>query len=350
MILPLQNGFDGRPRKVPHIAAANAGLVWNKFFDRWSISRKDRKFGIHEDSDKRSEKFNWINTFCDVPGIGDGTALKRAADRIAKIARHSIAISLDHASTEHPRPFINTSRFVTGLGLTHPVENGFVWHHTLGVPYFPGSSVKGMIRAWADHWGMAHPDDAEKKKIVEHLFGTTDGMGALIVFDALPLKPVQLICEILTPHDGGWRLKGPLLDEKTGIILSPGDWHDPVPVPFLAVDKGQTFQFALGATRKAKEGDVEKGYALLTQALEFIGIGAKTASGFGLFEPKSPFDVGVRVRVSETVANKKFQGQSASIMARHQNGMWKVKLGAPGAVGGSEFYFAESDLMVINEP
>jgi len=33
-------------------------------------------------------------------------------------------------------------RFVSGLGRSRPVENGFVWHHTLGVPYLPGSSIR----------------------------------------------------------------------------------------------------------------------------------------------------------------------------------------------------------------
>ena len=44
--------------------------------------------------------------------------------------------------------FTSTSRFVTGLGRSHPVENGFAWRPTLGTPYLPGSSVKGMARAW----------------------------------------------------------------------------------------------------------------------------------------------------------------------------------------------------------
>jgi len=35
--------------------------------------------------------------------------------------------------------------FVIGMGETHPIENGFTWHHTLGVPYVPGSSFKGIV-------------------------------------------------------------------------------------------------------------------------------------------------------------------------------------------------------------
>jgi CRISPR-associated protein Cmr6 len=32
------------------------------------------------------------------------------------------------------------------------VENGFLWHPTLGVPYLPGAAVKGLVRAYVEHW------------------------------------------------------------------------------------------------------------------------------------------------------------------------------------------------------
>lgn len=41
-------------------------------------------------------------------------------------------------------------RLVIGLGSHHPLETGLLFHRTLGVPYIPGSSIKGLIRAWAD--------------------------------------------------------------------------------------------------------------------------------------------------------------------------------------------------------
>lgn len=41
-----------------------------------------------------------------------------------------------------------TSRLVTGMGLPHPKENGFAWMRPYGIPYIPGSSVKGMLLGW----------------------------------------------------------------------------------------------------------------------------------------------------------------------------------------------------------
>ena len=40
-----------------------------------------------------------------------------------------------------------------GLGNSHPLENGLLWHPTLGVPYFQGSTVKGLAKALIEKWG-----------------------------------------------------------------------------------------------------------------------------------------------------------------------------------------------------
>ena len=36
--------------------------------------------------------------------------------------------------------------FTTGLGNEHPLENGFAFLSPYGVPYLPGSGVKGVLR------------------------------------------------------------------------------------------------------------------------------------------------------------------------------------------------------------
>jgi CRISPR-associated protein Cmr6 len=272
-----------RTRALSGLNCANAGLVWDKFVDGWSMNDRG-EYGLHH---VKKGKGDWVGEFSvEDLKFGEQDELTRACKHINALATATIADKF----TDSPLPsrsqhYTTISRFVTGLGLTHPVENGFVWHHTLGAPYLPGSSVKGMMRAWADHWKMADGDDKENRKLVLRLFGDDDDshttMGALIVFDALPLKPVQLVHEVLTPHDGGWRLSGPGDSDPP---LSPGDWHDPNPVPFLAVEIGAKFQFVLGLTRHGEAKDLELGYRLWEEALEWIGAGAKTATGFGRFE------------------------------------------------------------------
>ena len=123
------------------------------------------------------------------------------------------------------------------------------------------------------------------KDNAKRIFGWSDknsaSVGSIIVFDALPVDSVKLYTEVMTPHDGGWRI-APKPTESD----APSDWKSPTPIPFLAVEKGATFQFALAARPGAKSDDLEKAYEYLDLALEWIGIGAKTAVGFGRFKSK----------------------------------------------------------------
>ncbi|MDD3652268.1 RAMP superfamily CRISPR-associated protein, partial [Immundisolibacter sp.] len=54
-----------------------------------------------------------------------------------------------------------TAPFTTGLGNEHPLENGFAFLNPYGLPYLPGSGVKGVLRQAAREltsgdWGDAH--------------------------------------------------------------------------------------------------------------------------------------------------------------------------------------------------
>lgn len=48
--------------------------------------------------------------------------------------------------------------FVTGLGLEHPLENGFSFLSPYGVPYLPGSAVKGVVRRAAEELALFESD------------------------------------------------------------------------------------------------------------------------------------------------------------------------------------------------
>lgn len=113
----------------------NRGLYFAKFFNQW----KDDFTEVIKPVPKNNiagGKRDWLVKF-----EGKGHAAAPTAERIAKIAS---------ACDGNTKNFTTTGPFITGMGLSHPVENGFLWHHTLGVPYLPGSSIKGMIRAWVE--------------------------------------------------------------------------------------------------------------------------------------------------------------------------------------------------------
>ncbi|ALV63533.1 CRISPR-associated RAMP Cmr6 [Thermococcus sp. 2319x1] len=238
------------------------------------------------------------------------------------------------------------SRLVVGLGDESVYEVSIRLLRNYGIPYIPGSAVKGVTRAWAvymmaellDGYGEfekdffkragkidemlgkgnaeAFPEKVEISGLSKHLkeflkvfsenpnkgtvdarriaetlmkiFGTTEKMGEVVFFDALPSpaeeppkKPedlsflrVILEFDIMNPHYGPYYSEG----------KPPGDWYSPVPVILLTVAKGTPFLFAVARSSTAKEDLTEKAWTLMKLALKYHGVGAKTALGYGRFE------------------------------------------------------------------
>lgn len=209
---------------------------------------------------------------------GDKHAIEKAVARqqalVAALGGRCIEATLD-------------TPFVTGLGISHPMENGFAWHRTLGTPYLAGSGVKGMTRGWIDMVGPVHSHHPR----LNDWFGERDAgnapAGWYVFFDALPTASVNLRPEVLTPHRGKWYAEGGG-DHSDAAETVPADWHDPVPVPFLGVDKGNRFLFSvavrtnLPARDQANaEAQLEAVVEVLCEALREAGAGAKTFSGWG---------------------------------------------------------------------
>ena len=210
----------------------------------------------------------------------------------------------DYVQTQHilcqtlkgkQQTFKAFGHFVTGMGNPHPVENGFAWHPTLGVPYLTGAAVKGLVRSYFENNYL----DNDKEKLLWQWFGSNNKDpkehteeypakgGALIFFDAIPVQPVTLGVDIMTPHMGDWYAKGATEPNQANTL--PADWHDPVPVSFLvAKDITLLFSFALRSNAPDKDKIKLKDVAyVLEQALQYAGAGAKTATGYGAFEVDS---------------------------------------------------------------
>lgn len=249
-------------------ASAHAGLWFDKFCNQWSAD-----WTIDSPA-----KLKWLQT---VTGskIGDEKLLSEHALRLSSLAR---------SNSGEAFYFETASRFATGLGREHPVENGFVWHPLLGTPCLPGSSVKGLVRAWATSWATKTDDhEATLARIFgpRDLHGTPASIGSVIFFDAIPTKPVQLAADVMTPHYGPY-YEGKA-DDK-GQIVPPADWHSPVPIPFLTVAAGQSFLFSLAPRLPADKADCQQAAIWLETALCELGAGAKTAVGYGRFEKYDP--------------------------------------------------------------
>lgn len=266
MILPLYNhSLHEANSSVKTPGKGNTGLWYNKFF--WNWDEENWKL-------QSNAKLKWIKEVVWKKGqegrrkIGDPILLTEYGNRIHRLV-HSLGGEI--------RIYATTWHLATGLGLSHPIENGMTWHHTLGVPYLPGSAVKGVVRTWAEEWADNYsPED------VERIFGPHDEksnsdektVGAVIFFDALPVQPVELAADIMTPHYQPYYSNANKL---------PGDWYNPNPIPFLTVNAGQLFMFAVAPRKKENTPDLDLILQWLDEALTITGAGAKTAAGYGRF-------------------------------------------------------------------
>lgn len=267
--------------------ASHLGLRFDKFADGWFWS------GHASPSlqfDPPGKTHNWLDSFARRGGqptkCGDRPQITEACIRQRELVTQlggRVAI------------VTNTSRFVTGMGRQHPSENGFVWHPTLGTPFLPGSSLKGMLRSWNQEIAFDPANGPNPR------FGAPGKVGDRIFFDLLPVEPPRLAIEVMTPHYGGYYQQAEI----------PGDWHSPIPIRFLAVEAGAYWQVAIAPRRPcaAKQSSPDRSpavsttdseFSILLEAIEIEGLGAKTAVGLGRF------------RV-DTDAEKRFQDRICQI-------------------------------------
>ena len=241
------------------------GLWYEKYCDQWlgvgalawSLSAKE----------KQTPKTHWIGTV-----VSGDRAIGHATASLLE-GHHARLDALCTRGPAFQQEFLTTSRLVIGIGQEHPVENGFLWHPTLGVPYIPGSSIKGMLRNWLLVW----EDSADRMAWFETVQGK--GVGELIFLDAFPLDVPKLEADVITPHYD--------LYYRAPHHNPPADWHNPTPAPFLTVAAKQKFAVRV-LQRRRQPGHAVDFVALgqaLSEAFETIGIGAKTASGYGRLMP-----------------------------------------------------------------
>jgi CRISPR-associated protein Cmr6 len=240
--------------------AGNLGLWYVKYLNRWP---QNRRLG-------GSEKAAWILA---------ASGLPCSPARLAEYrARQDQVI---WAQGGRVRRFRTATRLAVGLGSPHPLEVGLTWEYSLGVPYVPASSLKGVARAWATQWVGA----PEAQRIFGEIAKSgwdAPGVGTVRFFDALPVSPPPLVGDVMTPHYPNY-YKNP--------AVGAHDWESPVPVPFITVDAGAEFAVAIAPRTAAAQPDVERVAQWIEEALDWVGVGAKSSSGYGRLAPVSDWRV-----------------------------------------------------------
>jgi CRISPR-associated protein Cmr6 len=132
-----------------------------------------------------------------------------------------------------------------------------------------------------------------------------EAAGAFLFFDALPLERPVLTPDVMTPHMGDWYAEGGKQGNKLDPGKVPADWHDPVPVPFLVV-KQASFLFSVAPREGLAEYEIKQAIQDMPQvmtelgnALTWLGIGAKTAVGYGRMSETTERLAGIKDEIEQ---------------------------------------------------
>lgn len=307
-------------------ADAPSGHRFQMYLGGWDLNAPDSK--------KRFEK---VEALDGVLKLGD--AAKSQAKALRERQRR-LAFSL--AERAVIRPAKTLSPFVTGVGIEHPVENGFAFLAPYGLPYLPGSGIKGVLRRAAEELALGPAQLSQGWDLLKlwRLFGFEDSSyfereiaddgAARRRADELARSDKKLVAalreslgqdeadapdplfELCTQAGSAWRrglqwrgalvcwdaFLAPAKDELVIEILTPhhktyfenaatpADCEPPVPVPFLAVPAGSELDLIVSCDSARLSDELKPAWkALLCAALEHackqLGFGAKTAVGYG---------------------------------------------------------------------
>ncbi|GIX21711.1 MAG: hypothetical protein KatS3mg121_0494 [Gammaproteobacteria bacterium] len=295
--------------------------IWEKT-KAWSLESWEKMVSLNESDKRICEALIARQLALAAPAVGAGSALMLQA--------------------------VATAPFTTGLGNEHPLENGFAFLNPYGLPYLPGSGVKGVLRQAArelaeGRFGDTGGWDAERRHRlhigdttieatdIDLLFGRepekVDGdhlRGTLRFWDVIPqIAGNRLQVDVMTPHQSDYYAQKGGKNHPT----PPHDAGYPIPIFFLTVPPGSKFIFhvicdidRLERWEPGLPGDTWQKLlkAAFEHAFKWLGFGAKTAVGYGsmLFDEEASHELQRKVEALEEA--RALESMSAEEQARVQ--------------------------------
>ncbi len=283
------------------------GLYFAGWTDEWKLADKEKQKMFSDVTSLGSEDHKHLSALIE--------RQQRAAERMGEAVFSIVARS--------------TAPFVTGMGNEHPLENGFAFLNPYGLPYLPGSSIKGVLRRAAEELVLGREAEGFDMLDIWYLFGfdgnadflenqeqvrcafrepdrlvkwlkqilpdtfRKDGLddpqafltalpsnkalrrslfnvGALNFWDAFPQGSLSI--EIMTPHHSDYL-------QNDG---APHDSEKPNPIPFLTIAPGARFHFFVQNIGDTGDGNWQRTLdQCFRHAWDWLGFGAKTSVGYG---------------------------------------------------------------------
>ncbi|WP_077614751.1 type III-B CRISPR module RAMP protein Cmr6 [Caenibacillus caldisaponilyticus] len=174
-------------------------------------------------------------------------------------------------------------RLIHGLGGSHVRETSLTLHPVYGIPYIPASSLKGTVR----HWFIQAFCNGDESRLEQHqtgrlIFGTQSRRGVVQFHDIFLFNGLSLEPDILTVHFKEYYGKSnpnPATDDQA-----------PNPVMFWTIQAASADIF-LTAHKDECHSNGHSAEELIDLCAEWtkfalaeIGIGSKTAAGYGYFK------------------------------------------------------------------
>lgn len=317
------------PKKNASIAhkCDNLALILSRYIPREVINDDEAKRPRHNNPDKFDtikRKSEWLEhliktinlLFTKKDGKGEFSLLRKTLENHKKRW-----LGMTDGSDRFQ--LVLRSRMVVGLGGKNPMEFGITLDKLTGLPYIPGSALKGLARSYAlltlaaykkipitpdkasdnnektplqlfeekllaDDYNSEHNDKKFPAKYYRLVFGTQEEAGRCVFFDAVVSDTNgQLFAnEIMTPHFGEY-YRSSEEDRKRNLKeKAPHDADNPTPIGYIAINSGVVFKFAVGI-RTGVDGELDtqaQAIQWLQGGLANMGIGAKTAQGYGIFK------------------------------------------------------------------
>jgi CRISPR-associated protein Cmr6 len=280
-------------RGSPTLDCSNLGLLLARYVPREAIERTplpNDRYTLWRDK--------WLKDVCNQLDRGKLEAVA------AGMLNRWLAMTEGTSRTE----MIAQGRLIVGLGGKGVLEFGITLHHTTGMPFIPGSALKGLCRNYAlltladeakvdtsseaalstfeadlfKEYAQAKPASNQN---LHHafcaIFGSQEEAGACVFYDGVLSEfpnGTLFTVDVMTPHFSQYY--------RTSGGEAPHDGDSPIPVSFLTVREGTRFAFAVGLRREINDDNLRKqARRWLRAALYELGIGAKTAAGYGVFMP-----------------------------------------------------------------
>jgi CRISPR type III-B/RAMP module RAMP protein Cmr6 len=274
--------------------------------DAGDLKWEAEKAAKHGDTDKEKKKSALADV---VSGMARSGRITNSFADQAKAKSEALKKELEATFGELVATFPATlaSRMMVNMA-GGVIENaGISLDRLLGLPFIPGSAVKGISRQQA-LWDIHNAEDNQKEELLKIAlvafgFGSHDidgdfawaaggetakrisdqicaeeFKGCIAFLPGYPVQNCRVVVDMVNPHYPRY---------YSGHAKAAEDTENPIPNYFPAVESGAVFQFSVAAIR---ESTLVESKTLLAQvqrwtesAVSQKGVGAKTAAGYGWF-------------------------------------------------------------------